>query len=103
MSLVNIVRAQSKATSLLTARRLSKLGPLQTQTRHSSHVPLRPQGSTPVRPLIWATTVGLLGGITYALSRSTRRIGNRFEARERGLNRQKWLREGPAVNDAWLR
>jgi hypothetical protein len=102
MSLGNSVRAQPIATSLLTARRLSTPGSLRGRTGHASHVPLRPQGSTLLRPAIWITTVGVLGGITYALSRSTGRIGDRFEARERGLNQQKWFREGAVVDDTRL-
>lgn len=56
-----------------------------------------------MKPVFWTVSAGVIGGVSYGLTRSTGGIGNRFEAREKRLDRQKWLKEGVETDDKWLR
>ena len=52
-----------------------------------------------MKPVFWTVIPGVIGGVGYGLTRSSGRIENRFEAREKRLEPQKWLKEGMEIND----
>ena len=106
--IMNTTKALSKPTSLLARSLIQRSQPqmsstLKTQFRQVHNTSIQQAKLSPLaKPIVWTMSATIVGGLAYGLTRSIGRIGGRFEAREKRLNRQKWLGEGGEGSVAWL-
>ncbi|RMZ90844.1 hypothetical protein DV736_g1933, partial [Chaetothyriales sp. CBS 134916] len=101
---MNTIRARlSTSTHVAFAPLMKRASPSQPSLARFAHTSsTTPEAVPMMKPVFVTVSIAVGAGVAYALSRSTGRIGSRFEAREKTLDRTKWLREGGPLDDKWL-
>ncbi|RMD43255.1 hypothetical protein DV735_g1836, partial [Chaetothyriales sp. CBS 134920] len=98
----NTIRSRLATSSSLLAKRASPSQRSLARFAHTNSTPAAQESSSLMMPAFLGVGVVVSAGLLYTLSRSSGRIGSRFAAREKSLDRTKFLHEGDKVDDKWL-